>query len=223
MHTSNVTIQCKEIKNLWQIIEIHQNSIIEIRAILNRQSTSSLFRGSHFSSLSALKEAVEDEALRLNSLKYNVYIVMNPISHGFKGSSASDNDIECRKLLLIDIDRAKTSKEPASNQELISAKLLAKDVAKYLKAEGMYDPIVVMSGNGYHLYYQLDSIPNTPENAAKAGGFLRRLAAKFDNDEVKIDTCVYNASRITKVVGTISRKGVETVDRPFRMAEVVSW
>jgi hypothetical protein len=223
MRTSNVTNQSKEIKNLWQIIEVHPNSIIEIRAILNRYSSSSLFRGSQFSSVSDLKEAVEDEALRLNNLKYNVYIVMNPISHGFKGGSASDDDIECRKLLLIDIDRAKTSKEPASNQELVLAKLLAKDVAKYLKAEGMYDPIVVMSGNGYHLYYKLDSIPNTSENAAKAGDFLRRLAAKFDNDEVKIDTCVYNASRITKVVGTISRKGVETVDRPYRMAEVVSW
>lgn len=223
MCTSNVNNNANEIKNLWQIIEVNPNSIIEIRAILNRQSTSSLFRGSHFSSLSVLKEAVETEALRLNSLKYNVYIVMNPISHGFKGGSASDDDIECRKLLLIDIDRAKSSKEPASNQELISAKLLAKDVANYLKAEGMYDPIVVMSGNGYHLYYKLDSIPNTAENSAKAGEFLRRLAAKFDNDEVKIDTCVYNASRITKVVGTISRKGVETVDRPYRMAEVVSW
>lgn len=215
--------QTKEIKSLWQIIEVNPNSIIEIRAILNRQSTSRLFRGSNFSSVSDFKESVEAEALRLNRLKYNVYIVMNPISHRFKGGSASDDDIECRKLLLIDIDRAKTSKEPASNQELISAKLLAKDIAKYLKAEGMYDPIVVMSGNGYHLYYKLDSIPNTPENAAKAGDFLRRLAAKFDNDEVKIDTCVYNASRITKVVGTISRKGVETVDRPYRMAEVVTW
>ena len=220
MKTAN---QSKEIKNLWQIIEVNPDSIIEIRAISNLKPISRLFIGSQFSSVSALKEAVEDEALRLNGLKYNVYIVMNPISHGFKGGSASDDDIECRKLLLIDIDRAKTSKEPASNQELISAKLLAKDIAKYLKAEGMYDPIVVMSGNGYHLYYKLDSIPNTPENTAKAGEFLRRLAAKFDNDEVKIDTCVYNASRITKVVGTISRKGVETVDRPYRMAEVVTW
>ena len=219
----NLATQSKEVKNLWQIIEVHPDSIIEIRAISNIKPISKLFRGSNFASVSDLKEAVEDEALRLNNLKYNVYIVMNPISHGFKGGSASDEDIECRKLLLIDIDRAKTSKKPASNEELILAQLLAKDVTKYLKAEGMYDPIVVMSGNGYHLYYKLDSIPNTPENAAKAGDFLRRLAAKFDNDEVKIDTCVYNASRITKVVGTISRKGVETVDRPYRMAEVVSW
>ena len=219
----NLATQSKEVKNLWQIIEVHPDSIIEIRAISNIKPISKLFRGSNFASVSDLKEAVEDEALRLNNLKYNVYIVMNPISHGFKGGSASDDDIECRKLLLIDIDRAKTSKKPASNEELILAQLLAKDVTKYLKAEGMYDPIVVMSGNGYHLYYKLDSIPNTPENAAKAGDFLRRLAAKFDNDEVKIDTCVYNASRITKVVGTISRKGVETVDRPYRMAEVVSW
>lgn len=220
MKTAN---QSKEIKNLWQIIEVNPNSIIEIRAISHSKAISKLFRGGEFATVSEFKDAVEVEALRLNSLKYNIYIVMNPISHRFRGCSASDDDIECRKLLLIDIDRAKTSKGPASDEELISAKLLAKDVAKYLKSEGMFDPIVVMSGNGYHLYYKFHSIPNTPENTAKAGEFLRRLAAKFDNDQVKIDTCVYNASRITKVVGTISRKGVETADRPHRMAEVVTW
>jgi hypothetical protein len=218
----NATPQSNEVKNLWQIIEVNPNSIIEIRAILNRKSISKVFRASNFSSVSTLKEAVETEAIRLNNFNYNIYIVMNPIKHGFAGYSASDDDIECRKLLLVDIDRAKSSKEPASDDELNAAKLLAKEVATFLKNQGMYDPIVVMSGNGYHLHYKLDSIPNTPENAAKAGEFLRRLAAKFDNDKVKIDTCVYNASRITKVVGTIARKGAETAERPYRMAEVVA-
>jgi hypothetical protein len=31
---------------------------------------------------------------------------------------------------------------------------------------------------------------------------------------------VFNASRITKVVGTVARKGLESEDRPYRMARV---
>ena len=48
-----------------------------------------------------------------------------------------------------------------------------------------------------------------------------KLANKFDNEIVKIDTVVYNASRITKVVGTIARKGLESEGRPYRMARVI--
>lgn len=215
--------QAQQIKSLWQIIEVNPISIIEMRAIKGREVICKLFKTNNHPSPDKMKRDFEDVALHYNHSGFNIYIIMNPINHGFKGKSASDDDIECRKLLLIDIDRAKTSKEPASNEELTSAKLLAKKVVAFLKNEGMSDPIIVMSGNGYHLYYKLDSIPNTSENAAKAGEFLRRLAIKFDNAEVKIDTCVYNASRITKVVGTIARKGIETAERPYRMAEVVTW
>jgi hypothetical protein len=44
------------------------------------------------------------------------------------------------------------------------------------------------------------------------------LADKFDNNIVKVDTSVFNASRITKVVGTIARKGIESEGRPYRKA-----
>jgi len=43
----------------------------------------------------------------------------------------------------------------------------------------------------------------------------------FDNDEAKIDRVVYNASRITKIPGTIMRKGIESDGRPFRMSRVL--
>jgi hypothetical protein len=77
-----------------------------------------------------------------------------------------------------------------------------------------------MSGNGHHLYYILNEIPNTPESESVVEMVLHNLARKFDNTQVKVDTVVFNASRITKVPGTIMRKGVESMDRPFRMAVV---
>ena len=54
-----------------------------------------------------------------------------------------------------------------------------------------------------------------------AVSLLKNLATEFDNDTVKIDTTVFNASRITKVVGTFARKGLESEGRPYRMARVI--
>jgi len=39
--------------------------------------------------------------------------------------------------------------------------------------------------------------------------------------EMSIQELVFNASRITKVVGTIARKGPESEGRPYRMARVL--
>jgi hypothetical protein len=56
---------------------------------------------------------------------------------------------------------------------------------------------------------------------------LEALAKRYDTATVKVDTGVYNASRITKVPGTIARKGVEVEDptgineRCYRMASVL--
>jgi hypothetical protein len=59
---------------------------------------------------------------------------------------------------------------------------------------------------------------NDEESKKFVQSFLKSLAEKFDNDIVKVDTSVFNASRITKVVGTIARKGIESEGRPYRMA-----
>ena len=218
MRTFNKTTQTQEIKNLWRIKAVGAESIIELRAIKGKKPLTKLFNGKDYKSADELKLAFEQEALSLNALGYNIYVVMNPINESFTGQSASDPDIAYRDLLLIDIDRVGKPKEPASDEELEAARVLAVDIASYLKLGGMDDPIKVMSGNGYHLYYILENIANSEDNKFAIKYFLNDLATEFDNDIVKVDTCVYNASRITKVVGTIARKGEETAERPYRMA-----
>jgi hypothetical protein len=61
-------------------------------------------------------------------------------------------------------------------------------------------------------------MPNNDESKHLIQTTLLNLAHHFDNDKVKIDTVVFNASRITKVLGTIARKGLASEDRPYRMA-----
>lgn len=216
----NTLNQSEEIKNLWKIIATGPNSIIELRAIKPAGIITKLLKGKDYNSVNELQLAFEQEALKLNDQGYNIYVVMNPIKDDFLGSSASDKDIAYRDLLLIDIDRHDT-KNPANDIELIAAEKLAEDVAAYLKEGGWHDPVMVMSGNGYHLYYALYNVPNIDEVKDAIKSFLKDLAVIFDNDEVKIDTTVFNASRITKVVGTIARKGEESSDRPYRMARLV--
>ena len=214
--------QAKEINNIWLIKEHHKNCVLELRAIApNKKPINKLYKGKSFASTDVLKLAFENEALRLNAAGYNVYYVMNPIREDFDSGSVTDKDIECRDLLLIDIDKIGHKGESSTDDELEAARLLSEEIAGYLQSEGWDEPIRMMSGNGYHLYYLLSKLPNDAKTKALIEGVLHELADKFNNDIVAVDTVVFNASRITKVPGTIARKGPDTAERPHRMAVVL--
>lgn len=212
-----------EIKKLWQIKAVGPASILEMRAIqAGKPIFTKLFKGSEFRSANELKQAFEEKAIKLNKKGYNIYTVMNPIKATFSGHSVGDDAIDYRDLLLIDIDRANTSKEPANQAELEAAEILGNEISIYLKENGWGDSIKMLSGNGYHLYYILNALPNDDIHADLVKNLLKELALKFNNDFVKVDTVVYNASRITKVPGTIAYKGAASESRPYRMARVLS-
>lgn len=214
--------QQDEIKKIWLIKALGPSSVLELRAISpSKKPISQLFKGKSFASTDALKLAFEKEALRLNTAGYNVYYVMNPIHDDFISGSATDKDIEYRDLLLIDIDKIGHKGESSTDEELEAARLLSEQIEEYLQPLGWDEPIRMMSGNGYHLYYILDELSNDEKNKALIEFLLHELAEKFNNDIVGVDTVVFNASRITKVPGTIARKGLNTKERPHRMAVVL--
>ena len=219
-HLNNQSAQV-EIKKLWHIKAIGSKSVLEIRAINGKEILVKTLKGSDYYSTDELKLAFENEALRLNAAGYNIYYVMNPIREGFVNGSAKDKDIEYRDLLLIDIDKVGHKGESSTDAELEAARLLSEHIADYLKSEGWDMPIRMMSGNGYHLYYVLNELPNDEANKTLVEGILNELAGKFNNTIVAVDTVVFNASRITKVPGTIARKGENTAQRPHRMAVVL--
>ena len=219
--------QKTEIKKLWHIIGTSSTSILELRAIWPsgiqpiKPPLTVHFRASKLGGIDKCKSEFEAEALRLNALGYNIYIVMNPIKSTFVGSAVKDEDISYRDLLLIDIDRAQKAKQPATDEEVEAANQLAETLIHYLAGNDWPEPIRVMSGNGHHLYYVLPNLANDEGSKKYVQSLLKNLATEFDNDTVKIDTSVFNASRITKVVGTIARKGIESDTRPYRMARVI--
>ena len=77
------------------------------------------------------------------------------------------------------------------------------------------------SGNGAHLLYRIQ-LPNNPESTDLLRRVLETLAFRFDDEKVTIDTGVYNASRLVKLPGTVTRKGDNVPERPHRVASVQS-
>jgi len=215
-----------EIAKMWKILRTDSDSILELRALWPsgidgaRPPRTEHFRVANYTSIEACQRAFETRAFQLNDLGYNVYTVMNPIKPGFTGGAATDEDILCRRLLLVDIDRAGTKKVPACQSELDAALVLAKSIKSYATTLDFPEPTMVMSGNGYHLYYPLPDLENTPETTAVIQKALNDLAGSFNTASMSVDTTVYNASRITKVPGTVMRKGVASDERPHRIAVV---
>lgn len=140
-----------------------------------------------------------------------------------------DEDVTARRFLLVDVDPVRADgfdKESATNGEKEAALDVANAVRADLAEHGWADPLVVDSGNGYHLYYRLpeplpggDVADPLRDPLALA---LHALDAQFGTDAARLDLRVFNASRIMKVPGTAARKGTHTADRPHRMSSVLS-
>jgi hypothetical protein len=222
----------QEIKKMWPIIKAGDENPISLRAIPPKDTKSRLrvinktFNAKDYPNIEDRKHAFETEALQLNSIGHNLYTPLNPIKPKFKGDKSNniavcDSDIMCRDCLLLDFDRAGKTDVPATDAEVDEARCLGDRITEYLSMQGWDKPIRVMSGNGHHLYYSLDHLPNDADSKNYVQNLLKWLAKKFNNDSVHIDTSVFNASRITKVPGTIARKGLEAEGRPYRMARVL--
>jgi hypothetical protein len=209
-----------EISNLWRLID-PQSPVIELRAIGSGRTQSLLFPSSDFKSPEARQREFERVAHNLNTAGMNIYVVMNTIREDFCSGSVKDSDIEHRDWLLIDIDRAEPAKCPATDEEIRAAEELADQVAEFMTRKGWSEPLRIMSGNGCHLYYRLNALRNDAQSKDLLRSLINGLGDKFDNNVVKIDRSVFNASRITKVVGTTAYKGQSSKDRPHRKARII--
>ena len=124
-------------------------------------------------------------------------------------------DILRRRILLIDIDPVRQPDTSSTIDEKTEAHLLAKIVHRDLKEAGWPSPVVVDSGNGYHLLYRIE-LPTDDEGIVR--DCLKSLASKHDRDQIKIDTSVHDAVRLAKLSGTMACKGLSTPERPHRRA-----
>lgn len=202
-----------------------------------RAGSTTVTTHSGFYTFAAIDQAAADiAALDERAAAPGFYVTLNPVSPALLArangkiqsgakETTKDKEIVRRCRILIDLDPIRPAKVSSTDAELAAARALAAVVVAALRAEGWPDPFEGMSGNGGHLIYGVD-LP------ADDGGLIEQvlaaLAARFNTDTVKIDTAVGNASRITKVLGTMARKGENLVgvagveDRPHRRSAILS-
>ena len=135
-------------------------------------------------------------------------------------TTTSDNDIVGRRWILIDLDPRRPADTNSTDAEKAAAYKVATRIAKFLRDQGFKSPVYADSANGFHLYYRVE-LANTDTIALLVSKFLQVLEMLFGNDSVDIDISVFNASRIAKIIGTMSNKGISTEDRPQRMSYFV--
>lgn len=159
-----------------------------------------------------------------------IYITLNPVKEDLLAraanrlkptaakSSATDADITGRRMIVVDVDPIRPSGVSASNPEKSSAWEVLDAVIEDLASRGWPSPMIVDSGNGFHAWYRIDLPANDGDQVRHC---LQALAAKHDTPEAKVDTTVFNPSRIVKLPGTWARKGDQVGERVHRMARVL--
>jgi hypothetical protein len=135
-------------------------------------------------------------------------------------NTTKDEEIIKRELILVDIDPCRPSGISSNDEELESANEIAVKVKNFLIGKGFPQPVKACSGNGYHLLYKID-LPNNKEVTDMIKNFLITLDSLFSTEKAKIDKTTYNASRITKLYGTIACKGDNTEERPHRRSRII--
>lgn len=131
----------------------------------------------------------------------------------FATNTTADKDIERRTNILIDIDPARLADTNSTDEEMQAALDLARRIKATLESEGWPEILIGMSGNGATLLARTD-LPNDDASTLLIQKFLSALADAFDNEIVHVDRGMFNPSRITKVLGTMTRKGDDVIDVP---------
>lgn len=147
-----------------------------------------------------------------------VYYTLNPCSPFLEKHLTNDAAIH-RRWLLIDVDRHKepgTLKLSATDQEHEVARANALRILHLLADLGWPAPVLVCSGNGFHLLYRV-MLANDEPARDLVRDFLKALAALWPT----VGKECHDARRVAKLPGTWAQKGPDTADRPHRMARLL--
>ena len=208
----------------WFDILKNNNELVEIRLIGSNKTGSGYFTDA--------KTLIE--AIKPYTDSYNCYFTLNSINPACYGreqkdkivlrpkNTTQDNEIICRNYVLIDLDPRRPSGVCSTKEESMKAYEKGKEVTKFLMDNGFYEPLVVFSSSGIHLYLKC-ALLNNEENTKLVKRFLNAISMLFSDEDVDCDTSVYNAARISRLIGSYSCKGANNdVTRPQRKCRFLS-
>ena len=213
----------RQVYQFWDVFK-GGNQLTEIRLIASDGKTASGYFTDPNVMIEAVKPYIND---------YSVYFTINSINPDCYGrpqrdkimprvkNTTTDGEIICRDWVLLDLDSRRATGVNATEEQLSCAKKKANEVYKFLKENGFYEPIVICSGSGVHLYLKCALLPNE-ENNALIKRFTQAMSMLFSDEQVEIDEKVFNLGRIARVCGYYNRKGTNAdKDRPQRLCEFV--
>lgn len=209
---------------ICKAIELITSGVFECRIIKGKKILSGYFKDS---------EKLFMELERQDLRNANVYITLQRLHEGcearfqwehflepgmLKLPTTSDGDVVAYEWLPIDLDPKRPAGISSTKSELEAAYDLSFHIMEYMAAQGYNEYIRGFSGNGFHLLYRIANQGITEDHVQNV---LNRLDALFSNDDVEVDTTVYNPSRVWKLYGTMAQKGRSTNSRPFRLAKIL--
>ncbi len=143
---------------------------------------------------------------------------LNKLEWSKSGDTTKDSEIVRLLNVYIDLDPKRLAGISSTNEEHADSLAVATAIRDFLGELGLPVTVLISSGNGHGLFLGI----NLPvANSGLVKRFLEALATKFDTDCVKVDTSVWNASRIARLAGTMNCKGEDTEGRPHRLARII--
>lgn len=174
---------------------------------------------------------LDEEVSRWNGSAQGIYVTMNTLMpelreridnklHDHAKVTTSDDNVARYDWIPIDIDPVRPSGLSSTQGELDAALSKATQIKRMLGELGWPVPVELMSGNGVHLLYKVD-LENNKGNRELVRRVLEYLDASFSDEAVKVDTSVFNPSRIIKLSGTLVCKGFNRPERPHRTSRIL--
>ena len=193
---------------MWWDVMRGDNELVEVRLIGSNKTASG-----YFTNPKTLIEAV-----RPYTDNFNIYFTLNKIDPACYGreqrdrilqrvkNTTADHEIIARDWVLVDLDAKRLSGVCSTKEEAMKAYEKGQEVYQFLIDNGFYEPIVVFSSSGIHLYLRC-ALLNNEENTKLIKRFLNALSMLFSDEHVDCDCAVFNAARISRLPGSYSCKG----------------
>lgn len=217
--------QLYDIEKITEAINVlkEDGQLFEIRILKDKTTISGYFKD---------VDTLAAELQKVDLRGANVFYTLNVVDDGCYSREQGDRFVQCKvttsdadivayQWLLIDLDPRRKTGISSTRDELIAAWNKGQQIAKYMTELGFPDPVMACSGNGIHLLYGI-YLKNNEDNKQLVERCLKALAFMFNDDQVEVDTSVFNPARISKLYGTLAQKGRNTQERPHRMSRIIS-
>jgi hypothetical protein len=150
----------------------------------------------------------------------NVYVGVNERN----SKEGKAENVSALQIIPLDVDPVRPKGQASNDEELEIVRQKMLEIKSWLKKKFDCSPFITMSGNGYHILIKIPSYPlddlNRPAIQEKVEAFIHEVQGKFNDEKVHIDS-TFDLPRIMKCPGTMSVKGDNTAERPWRLCQII--